>query len=86
MLGGSEIALNPRLSPDGHLLAFEAMVDGLAQIAVMKPESGNWSLLTRDRSHGPIINHSWSPDGALIYYDRYTDAPQGDLQRARPRR
>jgi hypothetical protein len=77
MLGGSEIALNPRLSPDGHLLAFEAMVDGLSQIAVMKPESGNWSILTRDRNHGPIGNHSWSTDGTLIYYDRYTDAPHG---------
>ena len=44
----------PRLSPDGHLLAFEAMVDGLTQIAVMKPESGNWSVLTRDRSRGPV--------------------------------
>jgi eukaryotic-like serine/threonine-protein kinase len=77
MLGGSEIALNPRLSPDGHLLAFEAMVDGLSQIAVMKPESGNWSVLTRDRNHGPPNNHSWSPDGTLIYYDRYTDVPQG---------
>ena len=31
MLGGSEMALNPRLSPDGHLLAFEAMVGGLSQ-------------------------------------------------------
>ena len=77
MLGGSEIALNPRLSPDGHLLAFEAMVDGLSQIAVMKPESGNWSVLTRDRDRGPMLNHCWSADGALIYYDRYTDVPQG---------
>ena len=54
MLGGSEMALNPRLSPDGHLLAFEAMVGGLSQVAVMKPESGNWSVLTRDRDHGPV--------------------------------
>jgi eukaryotic-like serine/threonine-protein kinase len=77
MLGGSEVAINPRLSPDGNLLAFLAMVDGLSQIAVMKPESGNWSILTRDRNHGPIANHSWSSDGALIYYDRYTDGPQG---------
>jgi serine/threonine protein kinase len=77
MLGGSEMALNPLLSPDGHLLAFEAMVDGLTQIAVMKPESGNWSILTRDRDHGPIGNHCWSPDGTVVYYDRYTDAPQG---------
>ncbi len=76
MLGGSEIALFPRLSPDGHLLAFEAMVDGTSQIAVMKPESGNWSVLTRNRNLGPVLNHSWSPDGALIYYDRYTDGPR----------
>jgi eukaryotic-like serine/threonine-protein kinase len=77
ILGGPEIATNPRLSPDGHLLAFEAMVDGLSQIAVMKPESGNWSVLTRDREHGLITNLSWSPDGALIYYNRATDSPQG---------
>ena len=77
MLGGSEIALDPRLSPDGHLISFEALVDGLSQIAVMKPESGNWSILTRDRDHGPINNHCWSSDGSLIYYDRYTDVPQG---------
>ena len=76
VLGGSEMALFPRLSPDGHLLAFEAMVDGSTQIAVMKPESGNWSVLTRDRSRGPVLNHSWSPDGTLIYYDRYTDGPR----------
>jgi serine/threonine protein kinase len=77
MLGGPETALNPRVSPDGHLLSVEAMVDGITQIAVMKPESGNWSVLTRDRSHGPMTNHCWSPDGALVYYDRFTDAPQG---------
>jgi hypothetical protein len=77
MLGGSEIALNPRLSPDGHLLAFEAMVDGVTQMAVMKPETGNWSLLTRERNHGSVVNHSWSPDGTLIYYDRYADVAQG---------
>jgi len=51
-------------------------VDGTTQVAVMKPESGNWSVLTRDRSRGPVLNHSWSADGALIYYDRYTDVPQ----------
>ena len=77
MLGGSEMALNPRLSPDGHLLAFEAMVGGLSQVAVMKPESGNWSVLTRDRDHGPVLENSWSPDGTLIYYDRHTDVPKG---------
>jgi eukaryotic-like serine/threonine-protein kinase len=38
MLGGSEMAVDPRLSPDGHMLAFQAVVDGLTQIAVMTPE------------------------------------------------
>ena len=47
----------PAASPDGHLLAFEAIVDGLSQMAVMKPESGNWSVLTHDRDHGPLLNH-----------------------------
>jgi serine/threonine protein kinase len=77
MLGGPEVALNPRLSPDGNLLAFQAMVDGLNQVAVMKPESGNWSVLTRDRDQGVLSTVSWSTDGSLIYYDRCTDAPRG---------
>jgi eukaryotic-like serine/threonine-protein kinase len=77
MLGGPEVALNPRLSPDGNLLAFQALVDGQTQVAVMKPESGNWSLLTRDRDQGPLQSVSWSSDGSLIYYDRYTDGPRG---------
>jgi len=70
MLGGPEMAMNPRPSPDGHLLAFLAIVDGLTQVAVMKPESANWSILTRDRTRGKTDNPSWSPDGALIYYNR----------------
>jgi tRNA A-37 threonylcarbamoyl transferase component Bud32 len=77
MLGGSEIAINPRLSPDGNLLAFQAVVQSVSQIAIMKPESGNWSILTRDRQHGPVNNHTWSADGTLIYYDRYAAVPQG---------
>jgi len=77
LLGGPEMALNPRPSPDGHLLAFEAMVDGLTQVAVMKPESANWSILTRDRSRGQVGNISWSPDGSLIYYHRSNGVLEG---------
>ena len=66
--------MNPRPSPDGHLLAFEAMIDGLTQVAVMKPESANWSILTQDRTHGQASNASWSPDGAMIYYNRSSGA------------
>jgi hypothetical protein len=77
MLGGPQTALNPRVSPDGHLLAFQAMDRGMTQVAVMKPESGNWSILTHRRDLGIVWQISWSPDGALIYYDRQTDVLQG---------
>jgi serine/threonine protein kinase len=76
-LGGPEMALNPRLSPDGHLIAFQAMNEGLNQVAVMKPESGNWAILTHQRDRGTILQISWSPDGALIYYDRGSGVPKG---------
>ena len=46
MLGGPEIAIGPRVSPDGHMVTFQAMVQGLTQVAVMTPESGNWVVLT----------------------------------------
>jgi len=76
-LGGPEIALAPRISPDGHLLAFEAMDQDLTQVALMKPETGNWSTLTHRRDRGIVLFLSWSADGARIYYDRTTDVPQG---------
>ena len=76
-LGGPEIALNPQLSPDGHVLAFQAMVDGNTQVAVMKPESGNWNILTRQRNLGPVGYVSWSPDSGTIYFSRGIDVPYG---------
>jgi hypothetical protein len=77
LLGGSAIALAPRLSPDGQTLAFQAMVDGLNQVAVMKPDSGNWTVLTRDRSRGAVMDLRWSPDSAKIYFDRFSGVPRG---------
>jgi Tol biopolymer transport system component len=77
LLGGPEIAFRPRPSPDGHLLAFYAMDGGYTQVAVMKPESGNWSMLTHSRQHGYVTNVSWAPDGASIYYDRLGAVPHG---------
>jgi hypothetical protein len=77
ILGGPEAALDPRLSPDGSLLAFQAFDRGNTQVAVMKPESGNWSILTHNRQHGYITVLAWSADGASIYYDRLADVPQG---------
>jgi DNA-binding beta-propeller fold protein YncE len=77
LLGGPEIALRPRPSPDGHLVAFYAFDRGFTQVAVMKPETGNWSMLTHSQQHGFVTNVSWAPDGASIYYDRLTALPQG---------
>ncbi len=78
-LGGTEISVNPRISPDGHTLAFVAIMPGEshpAQVAVMKPETGNMAVLTH-RLDGWINVVSWSADGNQIYYDRVTDVPRG---------
>ena len=77
ILGGPEVAFNPRPSPDGHLVAFHALDHGYTQVVVMKPETGNWSMLTHSQLHGSVTNVSWAPDGASIYYDRATTVPQG---------
>jgi serine/threonine protein kinase len=69
--------LFPRLAPDGELVAFQTMVDGQSQIAVMQPNSGNWRTITTDRRHGMTVVSSWSSDGSRIYYDRQTDVPTG---------
>jgi hypothetical protein len=76
-LGGPSMSYRPRLSPDGHLLAFMSVNDGLSQVSVMKPGTGVWTQLTRDRAHGLTFTMSWSADGSHIYYDRYTDSPNG---------
>ena len=70
-LGGPSPAEFPRVSPDGQTLAFCTLVDGLTQVAIMKPESANWTVLTRDRSHGLATMTSWSADGARLFYDRW---------------
>ena len=70
LLGGPIIASHPRISPDGQLLAFRAIVDGLSQPAVMKPDSQSWTVLSNDRQHGPITSVAWAWDGSKIYFDR----------------
>jgi hypothetical protein len=77
MLGGPSVAMGPRISPDGHTLAFQAMVDGLTQVAVMDAESGDWTVLTKNRSRGYVTEVSWSPDGSEIYFDREFSVPHG---------
>ncbi|HTX33984.1 MAG TPA: protein kinase [Bryobacteraceae bacterium] len=76
-LGGPEVSWGPQLSPDGHTLALASYVDGSSQPVVMKPESGNYAILSRDRSHGYVWQVSWSSDGTLLYYDRHVDGPKG---------
>jgi Tol biopolymer transport system component len=76
-LGGPPVALHPRRSPDGRLLAFQAMVDGTMQVGVMDPESGNWNVLTSRRDLGIVEYLCWSPDGSTIYFNRTLDVPTG---------
>lgn len=75
-LGGPAQALGPRVSPDGQTIAFQAMVDGQAQIAIMKPESGNWAVLTHQKDLGQVREIAWSRDGSKLYFDRVTDIPR----------
>jgi hypothetical protein len=77
VLSGPETAFDPRISPDGRLLAFQAMDHGQTQVAVMTPESGNWSVLTHNLALGGPTEIAWARDGASIYYDRVADVPRG---------
>jgi eukaryotic-like serine/threonine-protein kinase len=77
LLGGPSIAFGARISPDGHTLAFQAMVDGLSQVAVMDTESGDWTVLTKNRSRGYVTELNWSTDGTEIYFDRQFSTPGG---------
>src|ERR1051326_4252094 len=76
-LGGPDVSMTPRLSPDGRTLAFLAIVDRQSEVAIMKPDAGDWFVLTRHSERGSITAISWSPDGNKIYYDRILDVPHG---------
>jgi serine/threonine protein kinase len=77
LLGGPATAMGGRISPDGHTLAFQAMVDGMTQVAVMDTESGDWTVLTKNRSRGYVTELNWSLDGTEIYFDRNFSGPLG---------
>jgi eukaryotic-like serine/threonine-protein kinase len=76
-LGGPPVAWGPRVSPDGKLLAFQALLNGITQVGIMTPESGDWSLQSHDRTHGPITELCWSMDGSRVFYDRFFEQPLG---------
>jgi hypothetical protein len=76
-LGGPTVAYSPKVSPDGQWVAFVTIVEGFSQLGVMKPATGNWEVLTHDRSRGQVSNIEWSRDSSRVYYDRFVDVPDG---------
>ena len=77
VMGGSTRVLAPRGSPDGRRIAFLTIVNGLAQVAVMDPSSGDWTVLTKRRDAGSVHRVEWSADGTRLFFDRVTDVPRG---------
>jgi len=57
-----------RISPDGHALAFDSPVGGIAQVFLMLTSGGEPLQLTNDE--GDKIVNSFSPDGNEIFYRR----------------
>jgi len=53
------------------------MVDNQTQVAVMNPDSGNWTVLTHTKSSGVVQEIAWSPDGSKLYFDRVLSQPIG---------
>jgi hypothetical protein len=76
-LGGPSQAFCVRLSPDGQLLAFLAMVDQTSQVAIMKPDGTSWAVITRESGHGYVASVAWAPDGSKMYFDRMGGHPLG---------
>jgi hypothetical protein len=58
-------------------LRFQALTDGLDAAAVIKPQSGDWKVLTTSRSQGLLSAISWARDDSRIYFDRFIDVPGG---------
>ncbi|HMA29903.1 MAG TPA: protein kinase [Thermoanaerobaculia bacterium] len=78
VMGGSTRVLAPRGSPDGRRIAFLTIVGGVAQVAVMDPSSGDWTVLTRRRDPGGSVHRvEWSADGTRLFFDRITDVALG---------
>jgi Tol biopolymer transport system component len=77
LVGPMTPAMAPRSSPDGQTLAFLTFVAGRAQVAVMKPSSGDWNVLTRRTDAGSVSKVCWSRDGDKLFFDRVSDVPRG---------
>ena len=57
-----------KLSPDGHAVAFDSPVGGVAQIFLMLTSGGEPLQLTNDE--GDKLLDKFSPEGTEIYYER----------------
>jgi serine/threonine protein kinase len=77
LVGPMTRVMAPRSSPDGQTLAFLTLVGGRAQVAVMKPSSGDWAVLTRRADSGSVYKVCWSRDGDKLFFDRVSDVPRG---------
>jgi hypothetical protein len=77
LLGGGTQAYLPRLSPDGQWLAFVVIHEQQAQVGVMRLDSGEWWVLTRNRDRGQVLCLCWSRDSTRLFFDRFFDAPVG---------
>ena len=76
-LGGPVVALSPRVSPDGQMLALLTLVNRQTQVAIMKPDGGSWNVLTHDTTNGSVTNVSWARDGSRLFFDRFWERPAG---------
>ncbi len=75
LLGGATAVFSPRVSPDGQTVAFVTLRDGVSQVALLRPASGDWTVLTRQKGVGSIYKLAWARDGSKIFFDRVTDVP-----------
>ena len=74
LLGGSIRVFAPRISPDAQTLAFITPEARTGQVAVMKPGTGDWIVLTHQKGRGSVEKMDWSRDGTRIVFDRVGDA------------
>ncbi len=77
LLGGSTAVFSPRVSPDGQTVAFVTLQDGVSQVALLRPASGDWTVLTHQKGLGSVYKLSWARDGSKIFFDRVADVPHG---------
>ena len=77
LLGSATRVMAPRVSPAGDALAFVTLIGPASQIAVMRPASGDWTVLTRPGKPGSMHKVCWSRDGNKLFFDRVGDVPHG---------